>query len=553
MSNAQEKILQSKVYTNNSIGTDLQSKFGNFEFAIVTDVISDANHPIFRKIKNTPVTVDPSILPRNYNDASVDESDIDYSYVGRIKIRILNQHIKTPEDRLPYAIPLDKSISQFPLTNECVLVIRIGEVYYYTKPLNIYNFTGVNGDFSKEQSYGSPTQLSAGAIPQGAILGHKSYISDPIKNRELNQVGFLGKYFIINPYIRSVKSHEGDTIVESRFGQSIKFSAYTDDRSIDKGSQYYSSYKLSSQLRESVSGGYGNPRITIRNRQRNISKDSPQKLHPKLPQIPVITDIEKNYGGYIDEDINNDGSTIEISSGKYITKWNTTVYKSIFAVGSEEQSLFSPLGATAFKLPIYDNDQIVINSDRLILSSRFGETLNFSKKRYSIVTDNEFTVDSHDQLILTTNRLTSINSPQIFLGQYGETNEPVLLGQTTTDWLYDLCNWLLSHVHWYNHVHPHPHGHPDAGAATRANTRNSVPNKTQIPVQQERLKYLRDKLHENLSRRVFVTGGGYAPGANGVSPLDSGAECVPPLTINVIDGQGVVGEFKGKNRRDNTQ
>lgn len=551
MSNAQEKILQSKLNSAQNSVADTSIAFGKYEIAIVTDVISSENHEIFRKVKDSRLRVDSSVLPRNYKDDSVDDNDIDYSYIGRIKIRVLNQHIKIPNDRLPYAIPLDKTITQFPLVNECVLVIRIGETYYYTKPLNIYNFTGVNGDFSKEQSYGNPTKLSAGAIPSGAILGHRSYLTDPIRNKELNQVGFLGKYFIINPYIRSIKSYEGDTIIESRFGQSLKFSAYTDDRTIDNGCKNHSSYKLSSLLAESRSGGYGNPRTSIRNRQRNIAIDTAQKIHPKLPEIPPISDVEKNYGGTISEDINHDGSTIELSSGKYITKWKTTVYKSIFAVGSEEQIAYSPNGSTNFKLPTFDNDQIVINSDRLIFSSRFGETFNFSKKRYAIVTDSEFTIDSNDQIVLTTNRLTTINSPQIFLGQHGDTNEPVLLGQTTVDWLYDLCNWLLSHVHWYNHVHPHPHGHPDAGATTRANTRNAIPNKTQIPVQQESLKLLRDKLHKNLSRRVFVTGGGYAPGANGVKPTDSGSECKDPVNIEIISGNGVVGGFKGKNRREN--
>jgi hypothetical protein len=136
------------------------------------------------------------------------------------------------------------------------------------------------------------------------------------------------------------------------------------------------------------------------------------------------------------------------------------------------------------------------------------------------------------------------------LGQFGETNEPALLGQTTVDWMYDLCNWLLDHVHWYHHVHPHPHGHEDAGKIDAENTNDANPDQTQIPVQQIKLKLLRDNLHKTLSRRVFVTGGGYAPGSNGVKPPGSGGECKDPVEINTVTGPGVVGDFKGRNRRE---
>ncbi|MFN9900874.1 MAG: hypothetical protein ACK55Z_19255, partial [bacterium] len=114
-------------------------------------------------------------------------------------------------------------------------------------------------------------------------------------------LGYLGNYFIINPYIRSIKKYEGDTTIESRFGQSIRFSAYDENRTNDKS--IYPSYALNGNLlRQSKDGGYGNPKITIRNRQRNIAQNKVQQLHPKLPPIPPITEKERNYGGQIDED-----------------------------------------------------------------------------------------------------------------------------------------------------------------------------------------------------------------------------------------------------------
>ena len=528
----------------------------NFQLAVVVDIILDENHPYMGKNQNDPNTYSsPTIkyqqIPVNYNTNVPSPSDVDYSYIGRAKIRILSLEKQTAVEKLPWAIPLDNTITQYPLINEQVMVLKIGDSYFYTKPLSKFNFVGTNGDFVTEKS---ASDTSNSAIPYLKPTNKESYISHPVFT-SLNQTGFFGNYFIVNPYIRSVKKYEGDTSIESRFGQSIRFSAYDDNRLIDKNIKD-SSYVLDKNLfKKSSAGGYGNPKITIRNRQRNISRDVDQFVHPKLPKISKINGQEKNYGGQIDEDINHDGSTIEISSGATQSKWKTTIYKSIFGVSAdndpiEEQTKFNPDNSTKFVMPVLTGDQVVINTDRLVLSSRFAETLHFSKKRYAVVTDNEYSVDANDQVVITTNRLTCLNSPQIFLGQYGETNEPAMLGQTTVDWLYDLCNWMLDHVHWYHHVHPHPHGHEDAGAINQQNTMDAQPDQTQIPVQQITLKLLRDNLHKTLSRRVFLTGGGYAPGSNGVKPPGSGAECRDPVKINTVTGEGVVGDFKGRNRRE---
>jgi len=528
----------------------------NFQLAVVVDVILNDEHPYFSKnpddpSSRPPITVSPQQIPVNYNTDVPNSNDIDYSFIGRVKVRILELEKKTPAEKLPWAIPLDNSITQYPLLNEQVLVIKLGSNFYYTKPFNRFNFVGTNVDYVTEQSLSND---NVSAQPANADPKRKSYISHPIF-KAITKVGFLGDYFILNPFIRSVRKFEGDTVIESRFGQSIRFTAYDDLRYNDK--TYYPSYAINTDMfKESLLGGYGNPRIIIRNRQRNIALDKPQQLHPKLPPINPITPREKNYGGQIQEDINNDGTTIEINSGLPVSNWKTTVYKSIFGVTksdktpTEEQKRFNPPGSTKFEFPTLDGDQFILNTDRIVLSSRFEESLHFSKMRYGIATDAEYTVDANDKIVLTTNNLACVNAPQIFLGQYGETNEPALLGQTTVDWLYDLCNWLLDHVHWYHHVHPHPHGHDDAGQITQENTDDAVPDQTQIPVQQIKLKLLRDNLHKTLSRRVYLTGGGYAPGSNGVKPRGSGGECKDPVEINTVTGDGVVGDFKGRNRRE---
>lgn len=494
-----------------------------YEPAIVLDIVLDDSHPMFKRGLGNIIS--PLESPVDFRGMTPSETDRDYSSIGTALVRLCYSHVKLEKESLIWAIPIDSSMNSIPLLNEIVHVVKIFDRYYYTNRINTKNGCNTSADFRYEQTYGK--KLENRSYSAVKLRGPVSRFDSSPENSSGGFNGILGNYFWFNKNIRNLRRFEGDTVVEGRFGQSIRMGAYDGDRKNDSG--IHDNY---------ISGndkyGGGNPMVLIRNRQRPIAQMSAQSIHPLLNVLPDITGSieQKNVCGYVLEDINNDGSSIHMTSGKTESTFKTTCYKKCFSQSQiEEQPRFSPTSSTSFKMPVFNRDQIVINSDRLILSSRFGESLHFSKKRYSIITDSEFTVDSHEQIVLTTNTKTVINSPAIYLGEYDVTSEPALLGQTTVDWLYDLCEWILKHTHYYNH------SHPGAGAAS--------PNTTQLPVQLQKLKELRDKLHTLMSRRVFLTGGGYAQGANGGVIQDG----TPPLSINISTGEGVPGGWTGKNRR----
>lgn len=511
----------------NNSGVGIVPEFYEMEPAVVLDVILDNTHAHLKDKK-----VDLTSLPDNYNDKVPDKNDMDTTWIGRALVRLCFSQQGLAQDKLNWALPLDVTgVVEYPLVNEVVIVVKYFGNLYYTKRLNARGTINNSANYKLEKVYG---------INQGTATTGPVSVTTNSGNVNSDYVGSIGNYFLSNNIIRRLVKFEGDTSIESRFGQSIRFAVYDDNRKNDVSS--YKDYSGNKTVFSNKNFGGGNPMVLIRNRQRIIANDKPYTIHPKLPTIPKITELEKNVGGLIQEDINHDGSSIHITSGLTKSKWITTVYKSMFESGKEEQHLYSPKNSTKFIYPALIGDQIVINTDRIIFSSRFGETFHYSKKRYGIVTDSEYSLDSHDQVVLTTNTKTVINSPAIYLGQYDDTNEPALLGQTAVDWLYDLCNWLLVHTHWYKHSHPTGGG--------------SSPDQTQIPVQQQELINLRDHLHKLLSRRVFVTGGGYALGANGVLPngyKDGVNTDVHPVNINVANGNGVPGTFKGKNRREKHQ
>jgi hypothetical protein len=478
--------------------------FYEFEPAVVLDVILDDTHPAFKN-----KTLDADDYPVNADGSKPTFDDPNYSWIGRAKVRMVYSQNGVDKELLAWAAPLENTgVSELPLVNEVVIVVKYFNSYFYTRKLNIKSLINANADFNLERVYG----LVKGNTEEGTTDLFKGPISEmSAKKIEEINTGALGRYFKFNSKIRAIKRFEGDTVIESRFGSSIRFGAYDSNRDNDSGLNDYSD-------------GGGNPMVLIRNRQKSVETETENSV--------------KFNKGYILEDINKDGSSIQITSGKTITQFVPTIEKTILQSDNlDEQSNFLPPKETEFKIPELSGDQIVINSDRLIFSSKAGETIHYSKRRFSIVTDDEYTMDVKKQMvatvggdyrtdvagraILTSNVSTTINSPQIFLGEYDEKNEPVLLGRTSVLWLYTLCNWMINQTDiqiglakcQQSHIHFDSLG--KTGTPTPDWTSQISKYIDSLTQTRKQLEELRDSLPHLMSNRVFTTGGGGAPGHDG--------------------------------------
>lgn len=265
--------------------------FYELEPAVVIDVIRDETHPVFKSNATKPF-VSKEEWPEGFNDPLV----IDYaSWVGRVKVRMLYSQTNLPISELSWAMPLEASITEFPLINEVVIVSRYMSSVYYSRRLNDKNFINNNADYRHEMRSGGGvpiTKNKSANLSKTLNKSNVSYIS--------NQIGSnLGKYFKANNMIRPLKHYEGDTIVESRFGSSVRFGNFVDSPAYDIGT--------STGDGESYSGNLGNPMILIRNRQRSL------------------VGSELQYGHTIMEDVNRDGSSIQITSGKTLSKFTHTL------------------------------------------------------------------------------------------------------------------------------------------------------------------------------------------------------------------------------------
>lgn len=455
--------------------------FYEFEAAIVVDAIYDEKHP---EVKDKTIIADQ--YPQNLNGNPPENKDTDYGWIGRIKFRFITTDVGVDVDELQWADPLEiTGVTEIPLVNEMVAVVNYMGKFYYTRRINSNGFINATADFELEPYYGG--------------IGEKIKKKvDSTINVSNSGDGSLGDVFKYNNRIRALRRYEGDTIIESRFGSSIRFGGYGPDDAANKGDSKNVDYPQ----------GTGNPWVLIRNRQAPADPKNEVTTHPKT---------------YVTESINNDGSSIHITSGITVSDFKTTCKKVMLQDGTpEEQPKFSSSGLTKFKYPTLDGDQIVVNSDRLVFQARGKEFFQYAKQRFAVVTDAEYTVDAQEQIVLTTNGPATINSPLIFLGEANQTGEPALLGRTTTDWLMALCEWLANQCDWQIELceewlakHEHDTKKDPTLAPKSAWVSKMSNHVSAMKTLKKQVKDLQDKAPKNMSQRVYLVGGGAAPGQAG--------------------------------------
>jgi hypothetical protein len=373
------------------------SYFFELEEAVVLDIILDDKHPAFTD------ELDANDFPPNIDGSEPVAGTNDYGQVGAIKFRFLNSERGKDKEQLGWAYPIENTgITEWPLMNEMVIVGRYMESYFYSRKLNFKSVVNSNASFITERVSGWVDQNTDEYNNGEQYTGPKSTLN--FSGGE-NYTGVLGNYFKFNPKIRALKRYEGDTILESRFGSSIRFGAYDDNRNNDSG------------IEGEYEDGGGNPKIILRNRQAPIK--NPEGFTAK---------------GYIEEDINKDGSSVHITSGKTVSNFQPTTTNAIIR------------GNKLVSLPKLDGDQIVINSDRLVFSSKANEMFFFSKKKIGMTSDDSISISCFDRMTITALKTATINSPKIYLGDHGKTYEPALLGRSTVAWMYSMCDWMLLNV-----------------------------------------------------------------------------------------------------------
>jgi hypothetical protein len=243
------------------------------------------------------------------------KKDLNYkspSDIGSIKFELLYSPYSTSKSKevSEPAYPIWYFIKQIPLVNEIVLIIVGPSI-------------GLNDGATKQQYYYMPA-YGMWKNPNHNAFPNMQEWADYL-NQSANKPGYsgnateskplpLGYTFEENPEIKDLQSFEGDTIIQARFGQSIRFGSTV---------SYLSDSNTWSKNNQDTNG---DPITIITNRQgkRTI----------------------KNKFDSIVEDINKDGSSIYLTSTQEIDLKD--LYN--FPLNSFRTSIKSPVVTNAVKL-----------------------------------------------------------------------------------------------------------------------------------------------------------------------------------------------------------
>jgi hypothetical protein len=318
-----------------------------------------------------------------------------------------------------YAYPFDKNNFTFPKKGETVIILKMfgrNEQTFYL-PYTNTAYPNYRRDYITFERSSKKELESVGKDKSGSNLTstvNSGGKTETTKNNKENKIE-------VNEKIKFLKPNEGDTILSGRVGNTIRFSEFflTED------------------------GKTSSPGIFIRNKQ-----------NPELDSKPI--------GELVIEDINNDGTSVYITSGKIKIPFKETIKKS----------------KVAFKdFPSSDKlkgDQLFVNSDRIVLSAKASEFIMFGKGNTGIITDGRFTIDadkeiyahSNKDVIFHTNKNIVLNSDAsgvVYVGKVGkvgaagaDVQRMVLAGE-----LIEIMNELIDEV--CNMVFATPVGPTSAG------------------------------------------------------------------------------------------
>lgn len=271
--------------------------------------------------------VDDENLPKF--DVDPDEfEDKNLNYIGAVVVRKTWETVKQNSNTI--LRPHDRHNLDLPIVGETVKMVLMGEGRFYQRinngNLNIGN-AKVNIDLvtnkNEENSNNSNSYRET----------DKTGTPNAASNNQ-NRTSSFGPYFTENQ-VNDLKPYEGDKITQSRFGQSIRMSAYNNPNNVFS------------------------PTIIIRNGQGVIA--------PKQ-------------NSRIEEDINQDGSTILFGSNQYQSNFSASTIHKISKFENYPTKL--------------DGNQLILNSDRIILSARASNLIFHSRGNYGFISDGKFSIDN---------------------------------------------------------------------------------------------------------------------------------------------------------------
>ena len=279
--------------------------------------------------------------------------------IGVVKYIPLDQTIEENEDttKLPFAFPINNFNTTLPLKNEVVLLIKAPRGEETIKLLDYY-------------------------ISVVGLFNDINHI--PSSNKDLTEEEDPGYGFKENEKIRPIHPFNGDTIIQSRLGSSIRFTG-------------------------AKSPGNSFTTDSNANRPLLIVSNGHQELDEKKLYI---------------EDVNKDSSSIYLCSNHRVPL-------------EQSRSKYAGAKSRPVSADQYKGNQIILNSGRMFFNSK-EEDIQFSSQKSFGVTAQEVFLDGKDYI--------GLDAKKIYLGEQARLTEaqPVIKGVNLELFLASLLTSLQS-------------------------------------------------------------------------------------------------------------
>lgn len=373
------------------------------EIAIVYSVVLDDEHPLIK-------------------DEVLSAADI-----GAIECRPLAS-VQTNE--LVIARPKNTTNITLPIRNQTVHIQKVGSDYFYETITKGYSPNAGAASDGIQTMFPGKQKAKDGGSSKEYSNSQKTGIVKSNAEDEQDVEGF-GDYFEGQEGIHKLKLYEGDTIFQSRFGQSLRFSGYNNTENAFS------------------------PTITIRNGESAINR---------LEDVDFIAE----------EDVNRDGTIIQLGSGEYILPFQPGTVDD----GGTSDFETQPTSFSEYPSEL-KGDQLLLNSGRIILSAKNAEMIFYSKKNYGFISDGTLSIDNKfgievnvgdDINVLTNDRSINLNTGNGNINLGDQELEPLVKGDTLLGLMEELIDAITQQVYLT------PSG-PSATGPTNVATFNSIKSK----------------------------------------------------------------------------
>lgn len=269
--------------------------------------------------------------------------------VGAAQVRMFAVDHGGTDDNLSWTDPLDFTVKQLPLIGELVVIYDIQGNKYYSRQVPLAHRVTENAMINLNSKLrGKSSNTISSALTAGQELTQDKHK--------------FGKYFKPDSRVRPLKHFEGDTIIEGRMGQTIRFGSSRMDPSSDGMS----------------------PNLILRVGQ---AKDVETEAATKLSQFGLIL-----------EDIDKDVSSIWM-----LTDQTVPFTPSTSKAGSFLRSVTNPPQK-------FDKAQVIINSDRLVLNAKNTHIMLFAREGIHLNSFSDTTIDTDANILFTANQEINLRS-----------------------------------------------------------------------------------------------------------------------------------------------